>query len=427
MSYIEVVKDKNFVKLWSSQIMSLTAQNLVNFALVIRIFEITQNGRFANISVALLILSFGIPAILFSSLAGVYVDHWDRKRVLVVSNFLRTILVLGFLFFEHNLLLVLATTFIISTATQFFAPAEAASIPIVSKADNLVKANALFVTTFYATFIIGYSASAPVINLLGSQAPYYLASAFFGLATLLALFLPSLGGRKSKNVSFAKLWKLTQTDLKTGRKLVFSDPNLRFPILQLMFVQGVISVILTLAPALSLALFRQPLQVASLYLVLPASFGMLVGVAVVGYLSKRVQKTILVKTGLVIAGAGLILFGLTGQLYRIVNNHPLATPYQVEHIVAVILFILGITVSVISVSAQTLLHEMSEEKMRGTIFGVLYTMINVAATVPVLFAGVLADLLSVTKVIIIVGVFVWLFAFTQAANLPERVLTLKRN
>lgn len=414
MSYLQVVRDRDFAKLWSSQILSLIGQNLLNFALIIRIFDLTQGGRFANVAVALLILSFGIPAVLLSSLAGAYVDHWDRKRVLVVSNFIRTILVLGFLLFERNLVIVLLLAFLISAATQFFAPAEAASIPIVSKPENLVTANGLFVTTFYATFIVGYAGSAPVIKAFGPQAPYLLASGFFGLATLLAIFLPRLGGRKAGKLKLSELWRTTQHDLRKGRKIILKDPNLRFPIIQLMFVQGVISIILTLAPAISLALLHQSLKDASLYLVLPAGIGMVLGVLLVGQLTKRIAKQILVKSGLFFAGISLILLGLTGLLYRTINGHPIATPYQVERIVAVVLFVLGIMIAVISVSAQTLLHEMSEEQMRGTIFGVLYSLINLAATAPVLFAGVLAGLLSVTKVIGLTGIIVILFAIFQA-------------
>lgn len=425
MSYLQVVQDRNFVKLWLSQILSLIAQNLLNFALIIRIYDLTQGSRFANISVALLILSFGVPAVLLSSLAGVYVDHWDRKRVLVVSNFFRAVLVLGFLVFEQNLLVVMLLALLISSATQFFAPAEAASIPVVSKPSNLVKANGLFVTTFYATFIVGYSTSAPVIKAFGPQSSYLLAAAFFGVATILAVVLPSLGGKKSGNISFKQLWKVTQHDMKAGRKLIWNDPNLKYPIIQLMLVQAVVSVILTLAPALSLALLKQPLQDSSLYLVIPAGIGMLVGVLSVGHLTKHMAKTTLVKLGLLIGGVMITLLGLTGLLYRQMGGHPIAGIASVEKIVALELFLLGVTVSAISVTAQTLLHEMSEEKMRGTVFGVLYTLINFAATAPVLVAGVLADALSVTKVIALAGLLLVAYAvFQHTIFKPSTNLTL---
>src|ERR1700745_827284 len=94
--------NRNFTRLWSAQILSQIAQNLLNFALIIRVFDLAQGTRVANIAVALVILSFGVPSIFFAAAAGVYVDHWNKKAVLVVANFLRAFLVLGYLIFEHN-------------------------------------------------------------------------------------------------------------------------------------------------------------------------------------------------------------------------------------------------------------------------------------------------------------------------------------
>src|SRR5437879_10251546 len=104
---VSLIRNRNFARLWGSQVLSQVAQYLLNFALVIRVFDLAQHTRFANISVALLILSFGIPSIFFPAAAGVYVDHWNRKHVLVVANLLRAVLVLGYLLFEHTLVIVL--------------------------------------------------------------------------------------------------------------------------------------------------------------------------------------------------------------------------------------------------------------------------------------------------------------------------------
>ena len=68
---VSLIRNRNFARLWGSQVLSQVAQNLLNFALVIRVFDLAQHTRFANISVALLILSFGIPSIFFPAAAGV--------------------------------------------------------------------------------------------------------------------------------------------------------------------------------------------------------------------------------------------------------------------------------------------------------------------------------------------------------------------
>jgi predicted MFS family arabinose efflux permease len=111
--YVQLLKNTNFLKIWSAQLLSQIASNLLNFALIIRIFDLAANTPFANISVSLLILSFGIPSIIFAVLAGAYVDHLDRKKVLVITNLLRAVLVLMFLLFEQNLFMVYGLVFVI--------------------------------------------------------------------------------------------------------------------------------------------------------------------------------------------------------------------------------------------------------------------------------------------------------------------------
>src|SRR5262249_55297374 len=115
---VSVARNANFNRLWAAQVLSQIAQNLLNFALIIRVYQLAQGTRFANISVALLILSFGIPSIFFAAAAGVYVDHWNKKVILVTANVLRAVLVLGYLLFERNLIMVLLLSFAISSITQ---------------------------------------------------------------------------------------------------------------------------------------------------------------------------------------------------------------------------------------------------------------------------------------------------------------------
>jgi MFS family permease len=133
----------------------------------------------------------------------------------------------------------------------------------------------------------------------------------------------------------------------------------------------------------------------------------------VGHFTKRFSKLAIISTGLVIVGAGLALLGLSGQLYRSVNGVVLAHPYQIGILAAILVFLLGFVNAIVTVTAQTILQESTNDDNRGRVFGALNTMINLAATAPVLVVGVLADLVSVTKVIIAVGVVVFSFAMVQ--------------
>ncbi len=420
MSYLGVIRRGHFSKLWLAQLLSLIAQNLLNFALIIRVFDLTQGTRFANVSVALLVLSFGIPSVLFAAVAGVYVDHWDRKKVLVVSNLLRALLVLGYLVIQDNLLLVLCLTFIISTITQFFTPAEAAAIPRLVRRDELISANGLFVFTFYATFVVGYSASAPIIKFFGAEAPFLFASAMFATAMILAQLLPQMGEGNQLKVALVDLIRSTGSELARSRRLIFANINLYFPIIQLMLIQVMIGVVMVLAPALSLSLLKLPLRDASQYLILPAGIGMVVGVMIVGRLSARISKLTLISTGLVIAGSALAVLGLSGLLHRSINGMVIADPNQIGILAAILVLALGIMNAIVSVSSQTILQENSTDSTRGKIFGALNAMVNLAATLPVLLAGILADLTSVTKVVSTTGLLVLGFALAQLWLLRHR-------
>jgi predicted MFS family arabinose efflux permease len=403
---ISVARNANFNRLWGSQILSQVAQNLLNFALIISVFQLAQGTRLANAAVALLILSFGIPSIFFAAAAGVYVDHWNKKHVLVIVNFLRAALVLSFLVLDQNLWLVLLVTFLISTTTQFFAPAEAAAIPSLVTKHQLLRANSLFVFTLYASFIVGYSLSAPTIALFGSSGPYVVTSIMFVLAGVLCWFLPDLHTKQSAGMPLARIARFTLREINNNWKLIRTTHNLAFPIAQLTIGQTLLAVIMALAPALSIALLGLPIQHSSHYLIIPAGLGLIVGVIVVDWLTKRYTKFQVVTVGMIAAAVALTALGLSNQLH--LNLGAISGA-----IVASLVFILGFMNAVVSVSAQTILQESTTDASRGKVFGALGMMINIAATLPVFFAGLLADFAGVTQVIAALGAALLTFAVFQ--------------
>ena len=422
---LNIIKNSNFTRLWSAQILSQVAQQLLNFALIVRVFDLAQGTRLANISVALVVLSFGIPSIFLAAAAGVYVDHWNRKIVLVVANLIRGILALGYLAFEHNLAMVLLLSFLIASATQFFAPAEAASIPVLVGEKQLLRANSLFIFTMYASFIAGYGAASPIIALFGPQAPYYITSIMFLLAGLLVTRLPNMQAVKHTAISLKQLVASTFTELKQNAKLIRSNTNLSFPILQLTVSQAIVGVILALAPALSLTILHRQIQNASQFLILPAGIGMVIGVVMIGYLSKYYKKAKIISDGLIAGGLVLSLLGVTGIIERLsrTNHHHVAVSITVAFAVALLVLMLGMTNGLVSIAAQTLLQEHTTDASRGKVFGALNMMVNIAATLPIFFAGILADVFGVTRVILVIGLALLIFALAQARWLTTRKFT----
>lgn len=416
--YIQLFRNFNFLKLWGSQIFSQVAQNLLFFALIIRVFDLADGTRFANVSVALVVLAFGIPAIFFGPLAGVYADYWNRKWVMVIANAARAALILCFPLIETNLFLVLALSFVVSTINQFFVPAESASIPKLVSAKNLVSANALFVFTLYASFVVGYALSPVAIKLFGIHGPYILASALLGLAALLDLLLPSMKAAYQRHkLSLVSEFSTAWNEARQNTKLIMRKHHLYFPILQLTITQSVVGIVLALAPALSLALLKQPLTEAAHVLLIPAGVGLVVGVVVVNMLSRKLSLLRVIAIGLLVASVALTLLGMTGLLYRGIGRFEPASVAAVSVIVAGLVFVLGLFNSLISSAAQTMLHQATTDENRGKVFGALGMMVNIAATVPVFTAGILADVFSVTRVLGALGVLLIIFSIIQTYQL----------
>src|SRR3990172_6293249 len=77
-----VLSNRSFLLLWLAQIISQTAQNAVLYALIIIVLELTKSTT----STSGVVLSFVIPTVIFGMFAGVLVDRWSKRRLLILTN-----------------------------------------------------------------------------------------------------------------------------------------------------------------------------------------------------------------------------------------------------------------------------------------------------------------------------------------------------
>lgn len=403
MAYRDLLRSWDFDKLWGAQVFSQLAANILNFALIIRVYELAAGTRFANIAVSIFILSFGLPSIFFAVFAGAFTDHLDRKKVLVLSNIARALLVLLFFLVEKNLIMIYGLIFVISTITQFFVPAEGSALPNIVEKKDLVPANSLFLFTIYGSFIVGYSLAGPIIASRGIEAVYVVTAVCFAIAATLSALLPSLPAVDKREVPMRVLASQVTQSLSSNLREIYQNRKLRFPIIQLTIAQGLTNVIIVLAPALSLLVLGKSLSTSSQILIMPAGIGMIGGAILIGQFLKDKNKAKLIELGLLMAAGCLLVLGLIKHL-------PQA---RLSILVAILVLVLGFSNALISVSAQTLLQLSSTEETRGKIFGALNMMVNVAATIPVLLAGVTADLISPLSVLVCVSILIVLYLIMQ--------------
>ena len=161
---------------------------MVLFGLTVIVVDSTSS----NTAVSLLILTFLVPAVLFSAVAGVYVDRIDRRLILIATNFLRGAAFVALYLAGANFAVILLLNIFVSTVTVFFAPAELAMIPTLVPRSQLLAANGIFTLTLNAAFAVGFALLGPlVVNLAGPEAVIAVVAGLYFLAVLFCITLPA--------------------------------------------------------------------------------------------------------------------------------------------------------------------------------------------------------------------------------------------
>ncbi len=138
---IALLRQRNFALLWTGGLISMIGNWMLFIAMPIYVYQLTGSA----LATSLTFIAATVPGLAFSSLAGVFVDRWDRKRVMVISSglYAATLLPLILVNTAERVWLVYGVVFVQNSISQFFHPAENALLPRIVAADQLVAANAL--------------------------------------------------------------------------------------------------------------------------------------------------------------------------------------------------------------------------------------------------------------------------------------------
>lgn len=381
-----VLHNKNFVRLWLSQILTQTSLNMLYYLLTIKVWESTLS----NSAVSLLVLSFTLPAIIFGPIAGVLVDRWDTKRTIVLTNLIRTAFIPFFFLILKNPFAVRPLIFLTSAVTQFFVPAEGSAIPALVDKKHLLMANSLFTMTLNITMVVGFVISGPIVRLIGDKGAVSLVFLAFVMATILSTQLPKISGVSGGGGVFGVI-----RELLIALKFTWTNLPIRKAAIAIVAVNGFILLLSALGPGYVSQVLGMEVVDAGLILVAPGILGVVVGAALLSSRGKNWKEETLMETGLLVSGLILTIMSLIHA-----NFVGLLAPL----LAGGGMFVLGVFGSFISAPATTILHKMTPVGLRGRIWGVINTLINGVSFAPVLIAGELADLAGVGNVILLFGI-----------------------
>jgi MFS family permease len=138
---LKVLRQRDFGLLWIAGFISLLGDWMLSIALPVAVYELTGSA----VATGTLLITRMLPVLVLGSVAGVFVDRWDRKRTMIVANLVRAPLLVALVLVDSadRIWILYVVGFLVSILSQFFRPAEDALLPLLVREDDLVPANAL--------------------------------------------------------------------------------------------------------------------------------------------------------------------------------------------------------------------------------------------------------------------------------------------
>jgi len=410
---IDVIKNPAFAIFSLSVIFSQVAFNMMNIVLIFLAFSLTNS----NLAVSFLILAITIPQALFSFMGGIVGDAKNKRMILILGNILRAILVMLFFFFGDSLAYLYIASFLISSTTQFYVPAETPIIPHIVKREYLLAANSLFGVFLFGSVLVGYVLGGPLIKLLGHSYNFIFIGMLFLSATIFAYLIPNIpssvkigftdrGGLKS----FSKIIRLVYEEFRHSLTLVKDKKEVGSAVIFLALSQVITLIMATIIPDFAVSSLGIDTEDMSLIVFAPAALGMIFMALFIGAYFKKANVNSLMNLGIFISAFVLFLLAL-------IPYQSIVLPVAGTVILA---FFAGVANALIFVPSQTIIQSNIEDSYRSKIYGLIFTLGGLIVLVPILITGLFADIFGAETILIAIAVLIFLIGIKRL-NLKQRI------
>lgn len=382
-----VLRQRNFAYLWIGQIISLTGDWVLFVALPFYIYSLT-GSTFAT---GVMFIVATIPRLCFGSVAGVFVDRWNRKYTMVIANLIQAGVLLSLLLVHTQQLvwIIYLFAFIDSAVSQFFIPAKTAIIPQLVDEQHLLAANSLNSTSDGLTRLVGPFLGGLLFGLFGlnSVVVIDIISFFFAAAMVGLIRLPQ-GTVSAEQVNTGMGNNLARVGREwlAGMRLVKRERLVAAIFIVgcvAMVGEGVIEVVLT-------GYVKSVLHGDALVLgwILSAqAIGGIVGSLLIVRLSKLVKPVLLIPISGLVVGVTIAVLGFVPILA----------------VVLPLMALIGISAIGFFVLQFTLLQTNVANEYQGRIFGTFNTLQAIALLFGMGIASGLGDKIGIVPFVIIDG------------------------
>jgi DHA3 family macrolide efflux protein-like MFS transporter len=400
--FADVLRNRDFLALWLGQVISQIGDSFTNLALLITVNRLT--GSVA--AMGLMLISLSVPQLVFSFLAGVVVDRVDRKRVMILSDLLRGLLVLAFVTVHtaEQVYLFYVVGFLLSSVSVFFTPAKTAMIPRIIKGDDkLLSANALSQTVRVVALLLGPVLAGLAIAWLGTTMAFVVDSVSYFVSAIAILTISTSGQIVDQAKSSLRLiWDRLAEGISYTRH---NKTILGIIVTLLVAFLGVGAVEVLFVPYLQGEFGAGPEALG--FVQTAQGLGMLVGSVLVGSLAARFRLTRIIAWHVAVLGAAVAFCSLVSELALIV----------------LAMFVVGLTLAPVNAALSTLVQTTVPDAKMGRVSSVVDTTTVLSYLLSMGGAAFLADAFGVRNVLFAAGL-VTALSFLPALTMMKEPETI---
>lgn len=390
-----ILKNPNFISLWTSQILSQLTVNVLSFVILIRLYEITNS----QIATSLLWVAYALPAIVIGPFTAAIADLVDKRKLLMIANILQCLIVLsyGLFFVDKIIFFAYIIVFLYAFLNQFYVPAEAAAMPLFLPHDKLAQANGLFFITQQSALLLGLGVGGLLLESVGFRPTILIASFALLIAFFSVSFLPTQKIKPRSSLSFEAKVEEFFRSIAEGYRFIKNNKVVLLPFTLLLGFQVVIAVIVMSMPPLAEKIVMIKPTSAGLVIALPAGIGAMFATGVVSrLLANKVRKKKIILSSLFVFSVVIALISVLPQI----SLHPLRI------FVSTLLFgVTGFLVVSILVPSITFMQEKTPKDLLGRVFGNFWFLTTITTIVPVISSATVTEVFGIRTLILALSAF----------------------
>jgi predicted MFS family arabinose efflux permease len=372
------LKHKNFALLWVGGLISMIGNWMLMAALPFHVYNLTGSA----LATSGILMAMVAPGIVFGSIAGIFVDRWDRKKIMVITSGLQAMTILGLLLVKSVewIWVIYLTTFLEFTLKNFFGPAEGAMLPNLVGEEHLVSANSLNPLNDNLARIAGPSIGGLLLGTLGFQSVIWADVASYLIAMVLIALIQAENTAPTRDVNLEtgiknhNPWRLMWEEWLAGLRYI----KHRRALTSLFIIMGIALFGDAILSAILVVFVQKDLGFNAIefgWLMTARGAGGLLGGLLVGQFGGKCTPTQLISGGLLASGASLFVLLTRPSLPIMMGALVLAGPALMAWII----------------SLQTIGQKETEDAYRGRVFGAIGTTTMLIMFFGSAISGFMAD------------------------------------